>query len=413
MSRHPVGAAVSSDQLALQTPSGAGPDPSWPPLPLTSQPPPSSWLGRGTSGVAVLALAAVLVTGCSSSGDGGDGGGGTAGNGLEDQSPAQVVEDAAAALEAAESVHVSGRGGAGGTPAEVDLRIQDGSGHGTITLEDARVEITRVDDVTYVKGDEDALVALGVQPDVPGLAANRWLQLGPRESSGLEGFSLDSFARQLRTNESPLEAEVEQTELDGDPVVVVSRKDGSRLYVANTGPAYPLRAESQGADPGRLDFSDYGADVKITAPPVFVELGELVWLDAITRLHTKIDEPFMASEINLTRAMMVALGSALGECSRELARIGSSTERLQPVHALVTQACAQYDEGAQCFDTAADVSDESGAVVVGTPEEQTQTGAIDCGFAAQGDGGNLLTQAEARGKEITSAPAAGHVEVTS
>ncbi len=394
---------MSSDQLALQTPSGAGPGPSWPPLPPTSQQPLSSWLGRGTSSVVVVALVAVLVTGCSS-GDRGEGGSGTASNGLEDLSAAQVLQDTAAALEAAESVHVSGTGAAGATPAEIDLRIQDGAGHGTITLEDARVEITRVDDVTYVKGDEDALGALGVQPDVHRLAANRWLKLGPQESSGLEGFSLDSFARQLTTNESPLEAEVEQTELDGDPVVVISRKDGSRLYVANTGPAYPLRAESQEADPGRIDFSDYGADVQITAPPIFVELGELVWLDALTRLHTRIDEPFMASEINLTKAMMVALGSALGECSRELARIGSPTERLQPVHALVTQACAQYDEGAQCFATAADVSDDSGAVVVGTPEEQTQSKATACGFAAQGDAGNLLTQAEARGKEITSAP---------
>jgi hypothetical protein len=81
-----------------------------------------------------------------------------------------------------------------------------------------------------------------------------------------------------------------------------------------------------------------------------------------------------------------------------------------PAHALVTLACAQYDEGAQCFDTAADVSDESGAVEMGTPEEQTQSKAIDCGFAAQGDAGNLLTQAEAKGEQITSAPAAGSVE---
>ena len=104
----------------------------------------------------------------------------------------------------------------------------------------------------------------------------------------------NSFARQLTTSESPLETEVEQTELDGVPVVVISRQDGARLYVANAGPAHPLRAESEGADPGRIDFTDYGADAQISAPPTYVELGELVWLDAITRLHAKIDEPFMA-----------------------------------------------------------------------------------------------------------------------
>jgi hypothetical protein len=43
---------------------------------------------------------------------------------------------------------------------------------------------------------------------------------------------------------------------------------------------------------------------------------------------------------------------------------------------------------------------------VGTPEEKTQTSAIECGFAAQGDGGNLMTEAEAMGNEIINASAA-------
>ena len=51
------------------------------------------------------------------------------------------------------------------------------------------------------------------------------------------------------------------------------------------------------------------------------------------------------------------------------------------------------------------MSDRSGAVVAGTPEEQTQTSALDCGFAAHGDGGNLLTEAEAMGDQIINAPA--------
>jgi hypothetical protein len=162
----------------------------------------------------------------------------------------------------------------------------------------------------------------------------------------------------------------------------------------------------KGANVGRIDFSEYDVDFQITAPRNSVELGELAWLDAITNLHTKIDEPFMASDIYLTRAAMVSLGSSLGECSRELARIGSPTERLQPVYALVAEACTQYAEGAKCFDTAASVSDQSGAVEVGTPEEQTQASAIECGFAAQGDGGNLLNEAEARGNEILNVSAA-------
>jgi hypothetical protein len=347
--------------------------------------------------VAVAALVTLVLAGC---------GGGTSTNGLEDRSPAQIQEEAAAAITGAKGVHVKGTGGIiDSTPAQFDLRIQNGSSSGTITLEGAHFEITRVGEVIYVKADEAALESLGVPPEMHGLGADRWLKLAPQEASGLEGFSLDSFAQQLTTNESPLETEVEQTELGDRRVVVISQENGSRLYIANTGPAYPIRGELKGANEGRIDFSEYGVDFQITAPENYVELGELAWLDAITNMHAKIDEPFQASEINVTRATMVSLGGALGECSRGLARIGSPSERLQPVYALVAEACARYDEGAKCFDTAASVSDQSGGVVAGTPEEQTQTNALDCGFAAQGDGGNLLTEAEARGNEIINGPA--------
>jgi hypothetical protein len=194
------------------------------------------------------------------------------------------------------------------TPAQVDLRIQDGSSSGTITLEGAQFEITRIGEVTYVKADEGALESLGIPPEMHRRGADRWLKLAPQEASALEGFSLDSFAQQLTTSESPLETEVEQTELDGTRVVVISNQDGSKLYVANTDPAYPLRGELKGANAGRIDFSEYDVDFQITAPQISVELGELAWLDAITNLHAKIDEPFLPSEINLTQAAMVSIG---------------------------------------------------------------------------------------------------------
>jgi hypothetical protein len=128
-------------------------------------------------------------------------------------------------------------------------------------------------------------------------------------------------------------------------------------------------------------------------------LTEGAWLKAVTKLHQTIDKPFTAS-MNMTRAKMVELGNALGACSRELARIGSPSNRLQPVYVLVKQACRTYDKGAKCFATAARVSDAGGAVIAGSPEEKTQKDAMDCGFAAQGDGGNLLGEAEAKGEAI-------------
>lgn len=140
------------------------------------------------------------------------------------------------------------------------------------------------------------------------------------------------------------------------------------------------------------------APTTTTVPPLTAK--EVAWLNAIPKLHKKIDKPFTASNLNMTRAKMVELGNALGACSRELRRIGSPSARLQPVYVIVKKACRTYDKGAQCFATAARVSDASGAVVAGTPEERTQQQAMDCGFAAQGNGGNLLDEAEAKGEDI-------------
>jgi hypothetical protein len=57
-----------------------------------------------------------------------------------------------------------------------------------------------------------------------------------------------------------------QATRDGQQVVVLTRQNGSKLYVANTGRAYPLRGEHKGPAPGRIDFTECAAGFHITAP---------------------------------------------------------------------------------------------------------------------------------------------------
>jgi len=128
---------------------------------------------------------------------------------------------------------------------------------------------------------------------------------------------------------------------------------------------------------------------------------ELAWLTAVTRLHQKIDKVFgQPGSVNLTRAKMTSYADTLRACSRELARIGSPGERLQPVYLIVKNACRTFDGGAKCWARAASVSMADGGVIAGSPEERTQAQAIDCGGAAAGNGSNLLSEAETKGKEI-------------
>ena len=140
------------------------------------------------------------------------------------------------------------------------------------------------------------------------------------------------------------------------------------------------------------------APTATTVPAMTAE--ELAWLKAVTTLHKTIDRAFMETgNVYLTRAKMKSYANVLRSCNRELTRIGSPGERLQPVHAMVKQACQTFEKGAKCWDAAIRVSDASGAVT-GTANERAFNRASQCGFEAQGNGSNLLGNAEARGEEI-------------
>jgi hypothetical protein len=135
-----------------------------------------------------------------------------------------------------------------------------------------------------------------------------------------------------------------------------------------------------------------------TVPPMTAE--ELAWLKAVTALHKKMEKAFSATSVYLTRAKMTSYANTLRSCSRELARIGSPGDRLEPVPVISEKACRTFDKGAKCWATAASVSMADGGVVAGTPAERTQRKGIECGGEAQGNGLNLLAEAKAKGEEI-------------
>lgn len=135
------------------------------------------------------------------------------------------------------------------------------------------------------------------------------------------------------------------------------------------------------------------APTTTTGPPMTEK--DLAWLDAIPGVTTKIEKR-LATITNLTPTGMTKLADALRSCTRELVRGASLSDRMQPVYVLVTKACKSYDKGAACFAKAAKI----GIPFAGTPAEQEQKKALDCGFAGPLDGALLLADAENKGAEI-------------
>jgi len=127
-----------------------------------------------------------------------------------------------------------------------------------------------------------------------------------------------------------------------------------------------------------------------TSAPGPLTAEELAWLRAITKLHQKTDKVFMKEgSVTVTPSKLRSWETVMRSCSRELARIGSPSQRLQPVFVLVQKACEQLDKGAACY-----------AVAARNLNSAAVEPKLTCGSDAEGDGSNLLGEAEAKGQEI-------------
>jgi hypothetical protein len=135
-----------------------------------------------------------------------------------------------------------------------------------------------------------------------------------------------------------------------------------------------------------------------TATPMTA--AERDWIAAITHLRHKIDKPFTARAMTMTRAKMTQLETAAGGCSRKLHRLGVPSPRLQSAYAMAAKACRTYKKAARCFARAVSVSGIDGGTFAGTPQERIQRRSLACGFAAQGNASNRFGDATAAAHSI-------------
>jgi hypothetical protein len=125
---------------------------------------------------------------------------------------------------------------------------------------------------------------------------------------------------------------------------------------------------------------------------------ELLWLQAVEQLLPKMNRVFTDSPTDVTPAALRSLANEVRGCSRELARLGSPSARLQPVEALARQACQEYDKGAKCFEEAARLGTLNSSSEVRKLEQK-----VECGFAAAGAGSAPLAQAKIKSEAIKAA----------
>lgn len=202
------------------------------------------------------------------------GSGGTAAlNGEQNKSAAEVVADAEQALAYARSVHVIGDSTTNGQKAHVDLRLTGANSVGTITTGTANVSLITLGKTAYVKGYGSQL-----SPAVAAKLRNRWIKQST--TSGQGAFTIEAISTSLTRSFTPTGA-VTRGKLHGHPVVIVHGTDAGQpaaIWVAATGPAYPLRLAGTASGTARLDLLDYGAPVHVTAPRSALDASQVAKL---------------------------------------------------------------------------------------------------------------------------------------
>jgi hypothetical protein len=209
-----------------------------------------------------LVFGTVVLGGC---------GGGTKSNGIADMTPKQILSAVKKAIADAKSVHISGSGTTGGTPLSLDLRLaKDKGGAGHVEVGGYGFDIVRIGQSLYLKANRKSLTHFAGGAAAQ-LLADRWFKVSA-SSTGFGSFTpltdLQALMNQILHASGRVEKGAE-TKVDGQPVIALTDgANGGTLYVATTGPAYPLELKSSpGADKaGAIAFAGWDQPVTLTAP---------------------------------------------------------------------------------------------------------------------------------------------------
>ena len=221
---------------------------------------------RTILGLALLAAAAGLAA-CGSSGGSGHPSAAPS-NGVADKAPDQILRSAIAAMRSARSVRLNGSITQSARTVTLDASIfADGDLSGTFVVNGSRLSLVKLGSTDYIKATERFYLSESVPAAVARELGGVWVSLPDSQAGFGNQFSIDDFAKQLDSAKGPITAGTVTT-LDGVPVVTIHAADGGTLYVATTGPPYPLEAVKGSAanGSGTLTLSGWNAQTAPSPP---------------------------------------------------------------------------------------------------------------------------------------------------
>jgi hypothetical protein len=188
------------------------------------------------------------------------------------KSAAAIQALAVKAMGRAASVHVTGRQTDGKAVIDMDLIIGKTAAHGVIRNSvSGALQIIRVKSSVWIEGDAKFWTAAGA-PE-PAKLAKVWVLMDGQDADSRQVRDLTTLAGWTRqVAKVKATSRVAGKAVRGHATVGLAVGKGV-LYVAATGPAYPVLATGGAKSTDVLSLTDWNKKVTAKAPPVYITVG--------------------------------------------------------------------------------------------------------------------------------------------
>ena len=193
--------------------------------------------------------------------------------GLESASADEVLAAARAALLRAPSVHAKGNLVTAGTPYTIDMRMVRGAGAaGTMGVQGKGLDLVRIGDTAYVRPDAAFLRSATNSASSVRLLSGTYFKVTARKSALFAPFVALTDAEQAFGSTLAPAGQVSKgavthlNKVRALDLLVDGGKSG-HVFVALSGPPYPLRIVYGSTSRQHVDLDRFGARVKLAAPP--------------------------------------------------------------------------------------------------------------------------------------------------
>jgi hypothetical protein len=197
-------------------------------------------------------------------------------SGLASESPAAILAAVSGATKDLRTVHISGSTSTSGKPMSLDLSLAaHGGAKGSMSLGAIGFRIIAIGNTVYFSG-SNSFWSRFAGP-AASLFAGKWLKAP--ESGRFAPFArltnLGQLFAQFRLGHSSL-TKGAVTTVNGQRVIpLTDTAKGGTMYVATTGPPYPVEISKPGADGGHFYFSQFNRPVTLTPPSNAIDISAL------------------------------------------------------------------------------------------------------------------------------------------